>query len=292
MESFIFLVPVFNRIHCIERCILSLTSQTYRNFKVVIVDDCSTDGSYELLKTLCSRMVNVELLQNKSNLGIGATRNRLLQKAHDSDYIIFVDSDDWIEKELLEKLDEAICSNNQPDIIRYQNIVEPETVAQKEIERLMNPYRFGCEATPVITGEEALLKWTLGKEKLNTMPWTYCVKTEIYEGVYYPCVSVLEDFSVTPYLIAKSRTVMAIGYCGYHYMRSDNTLTKVGATGEDRIGHKKMKVKFLRTACQLAKQNINKTSISLKAKAIFEEDLREKLRYQENKLHKLIESSC
>ena len=109
------LVPVYNVEKYFARCLETLFSQTYSGIEYVFVNDCTTDKSmYVLQETLekyPSRANSVKIIENKQNLGIAIVRNTLLENAT-GEYVLFVDSDDWIEVDAIEKfVDKALQSN-------------------------------------------------------------------------------------------------------------------------------------------------------------------------------------
>ena len=109
------LVPVYNVEKYFARCLETLFSQTYSGIEYVFVNDCTPDKSmYVLQETLekyPSRANSVKIIENKQNLGIAIVRNTLLENAT-GEYVLFVDSDDWIEVDAIEKfVDKALQSN-------------------------------------------------------------------------------------------------------------------------------------------------------------------------------------
>lgn len=269
-----FLVPVHNKLEYIKKCFDSILSQTYDNFEVIVVDDNSNEETLAYLKKLVLKDNRVKVYFNERNLGIGQTRNRLLKYAT-GDYLIFVDSDDYIESKLLEEINNILLNNNQIEIVRFQNIAEPVTSNQEMIELNKNPFRFSClPTTSIISGEDALMTWCLGSNKINTMPWTYCIKKELYDDAEYPNIPYLEDFAITHYLVAKAKKVFAIDYVGYHYLQYDSSLTKYNDDNiEERILYAKEKLKVFKKVIELTKIYINKTDISLISKKIFFNDI-------------------
>ena len=70
-QQFVFniIVPVFNSEKYIEKCINSIIKQSYKNFQVKIVDDCSTDSSYEIASKICANYKNFDIFKNSRRLG-------------------------------------------------------------------------------------------------------------------------------------------------------------------------------------------------------------------------------
>lgn len=104
------LVPIYNVEKYIGKCLDSIFCQTYTNIEYIFADDCSVDNSLEVLKSkLLEYNIPSEkykIINHSDNKGIAQTRIDLLAKAH-GDYIQFVDSDDWIEQNMIETMVKA-----------------------------------------------------------------------------------------------------------------------------------------------------------------------------------------
>ena len=96
------IVPCYNGEKDIERCLNSIVNQTYKKIEVIVVDDGSKDNSKELIKEYVNNYPNVNYYYKK-NGGLSSARNFGLKKAT-GDYIAFVDSDDYIDLKMLEKM--------------------------------------------------------------------------------------------------------------------------------------------------------------------------------------------
>lgn len=89
------IIPVYNAENDIVRCVESLVYGEFKDIEVILVEDCSKDNSWAVCQRLSDRYENVYCYQNNENKGVSYTRNRGLEKAC-GDYILFVDSDDWV----------------------------------------------------------------------------------------------------------------------------------------------------------------------------------------------------
>lgn len=96
------IVPVFNSEHYLERCLGSLINQSYSNLEFIIVNDGSTDQSFKILQEYASRDERIKLF-DKENGGIGSAYN-VAFKHISGDYVLFVDSDDYLELNACEQL--------------------------------------------------------------------------------------------------------------------------------------------------------------------------------------------
>lgn len=97
------IVPVYNVENYVSKCLDSLFKQTYENLEIIIVDDCSTDKSKQVVSKLIEGKDNVKFLTNKKNSGLSFTRNRALEVAS-GDYIGYIDSDDYVPYDYYEQL--------------------------------------------------------------------------------------------------------------------------------------------------------------------------------------------
>ena len=101
------IIAVYNTEKYVEKCLDSLLSQTYSNIELVVVNDCSTDGSLKILKKYAKKYDNIILIDNKQNKGLSYSRNVGLENAS-GEYTGYIDSDDYIDPNYYEKLMKAI----------------------------------------------------------------------------------------------------------------------------------------------------------------------------------------
>ena len=109
----------YNKDRFITQAVESILNQTFADFELIIVDDASTDSSREILYELAKADPRIKLIVNNVNMGPSYSRNRALNMAA-GEYISFVDSDDMIRAERLEKMVHAIAA--KPDHIAYTHV--------------------------------------------------------------------------------------------------------------------------------------------------------------------------
>ena len=90
------IVPVYNAEKYLKKCLLSVINQTYKDWELILVDDGSTDKSPQIIDNIGKRDARIKVIHQK-NAGPGVARNHGLEIAM-GDYIVFLDSDDFIEK--------------------------------------------------------------------------------------------------------------------------------------------------------------------------------------------------
>ena len=95
METITILIPTFNNAHLLTKCLNSVVSQTYKNLKVIILDDASTDNTEEIVKSFEDKL-DIIYLKNEHNLGRGASRNKILSLS-ETRLSCWLDSDDYMD---------------------------------------------------------------------------------------------------------------------------------------------------------------------------------------------------
>ena len=208
------IVPVYNIIPYLPRCVESLRKQTYRNLEILLIDDGSTDDTPALCDRLAEEDTRIRVF-HKENGGPSSARNFGLEQAK-GDYVGFVDSDDYVDVDMYEGLYRAIAGTGMPvaqvgrdeidkDGNILPNICEPVAQAQvipaqdflKELlmhrgdcsfcTKLLRKDLFTEEKFPVgaLNEDFHLLVKMLTREK-NTVPGIACIPGQAYHVFYRP----------------------------------------------------------------------------------------------------------
>lgn len=115
------IVPVYNTESYLKKCIESIINQTFRNIEIILVDDGSTDTSAEILADYALRDNRIIVI-HQENQGLSAARNAGMRSAK-GEYIMFVDSDDWIDANTCEKAISA-ARTSFADIVMWTYVRE------------------------------------------------------------------------------------------------------------------------------------------------------------------------
>lgn len=229
--KFSVIVPVYNVEKYIKDCIDSILNQSYDNFEVIIVNDGSPDDSQKIIDEYVKKDKRVKSFI-KENGGLSDARNYGVKEAT-GDYILFVDSDDTINKDLLLELNKV--ADKDIDIIRFQmlKINDNETICDR------------CDSFKKISGEEAFIKLT--KTSLFVTACSSAYRLEFWnENKYqYAKGKYHEDFGLTPLVYISAKYVSCIDYEGYNYFLRENSImtnnddSKLIKKNEDCLYHYK-----------------------------------------------------
>lgn len=206
MPKFSIIIPVYNVEKYIEKCLQSVLNQSEKDYEVIVVNDGTKDNSIQKIKDYPVKIINQE------NKGLSAARNKG-QKEATGEYLIFLDSDDYFEKDLLKELKKSL--KNNPDIVRFQiqEVFGNNKIIKYEEEPFENQ-----------TGEEAFKKIT--KYHFVENAWCYAIKRSYYEknNFKFKEKTLHEDFGLVPLIVIKATTVNSISYIGYNYFQRQNSI--------------------------------------------------------------------
>ena len=136
MRKVSIIIPIYNAENTIEKCISSILKQTYKDYELLLIDDGSTDNSLKVIKKY-SKYKNIRIL-NQENHGVAYTRNRGIKEAT-GDYIMFIDNDDFIDSDYIEKHITIISKENSDIVISGYRRINVENKVLHE-EKLRDTY--------------------------------------------------------------------------------------------------------------------------------------------------------
>lgn len=134
------IVPVYNVERYLSKCLDSLINQTYKNIEIICVNDGSLDTSLQILQTYQKKDQRIQII-DQQNQGLSGARNSGI-KCASGDYILFVDSDDWIELQTVERCIEQVQSDLDIDVVVFGTkiVMDSETVLDNNLVELLKDY--------------------------------------------------------------------------------------------------------------------------------------------------------
>lgn len=203
------IVPVYNVKKYLVKCVSSLINQTYKNIEILLIDDGSTD----LSGSICDELLNTDpriVVFHQKNLGLSAARNTGIKLAK-GDFLVFVDSDDYVDEDMIQYLYELIEKFDCP-----MSICQHKIIGKKIIDLKVN------KQPEVIDSVECTRKM-LCRDIIDTSAWAKMYSAHLFDNVRYPLGKRYEDIATTYKLFIKSGKI-AVGYeSKYNYVyRSDS----------------------------------------------------------------------
>lgn len=209
------IVPIYNVEPYLERCIDSILRQSYQNMEVILIDDGSTDACPVICDKYAEKYRQIQVI-HKENEGLSSARNAGLDVST-GDLVMFVDSDDFVEADFVEKLyyalnkyeaDVAICNfqyvdENGKKVIRY-----PDNVIQNEC---INNIQY----------------WNRVFQKYGhfyVTVWNKLYRRELWDSCRYPLGKINEDEYILHNIINQYTRIACMDYIGYNYVQRGNSI--------------------------------------------------------------------
>ncbi len=212
------IVPVYNIKDYLERCVDSILNQTYRNLEILLVDDGSTDGTSELADALGEKDGRIRVF-HKENGGSSSARNLGIREAKGT-LLGFIDSDDYIEPFMFEKLYEAIKSSGLP-------IAQGGREEIDEAGNLLPDICIPPEGITVYSSQEFMRELLLHKGDCS-----FCTKltdASLFKKTQFPMGALNEDFHVLVRLLPEIKGIVSIPERVYHVFYKDESNTRTGS---------------------------------------------------------------
>ncbi|MBQ7148238.1 MAG: glycosyltransferase [Pseudobutyrivibrio sp.] len=218
-EKVSIIVPVYNVEAQLGRCVETLGDQSYPMLEIILVDDGSTDSSGILCDEFAMKDFRIKVI-HQPNKGLSGARNSGLDIAT-GDYIFFVDSDDYLSLDAIEKLLTNLHHLNADVMACGFAYVYDGDEAEK-------PFT-GSEAA-VWSGRESIIQM-MRTNNICTVAWNKLYKADLWKGVRFPEGRLHEDEATTYKVLYKSKIVAFIPECLYKYYQRSNSLMNAGLEG-------------------------------------------------------------
>lgn len=215
MEKVTVIIPVYNAKKYIKKCMESVIEQTYENLEILVIIDGATDGSKEIIEEYAQKDTRIKVV-NRENRGIFYTRIEGIKKAT-SDYLYFLDADDWMEKDTIEIMYQY-KEKYQANIVRCQNYYkdEDEKVGQEQEIKCLKREDYNEKLYPKLFGTYDFASiWNQLIEK----KWFEELEESDYE------INFGEDYLLNLKLYKNSKTVVLVPDYLYHYRTNDMSIT-------------------------------------------------------------------
>jgi glycosyltransferase involved in cell wall biosynthesis len=212
------IVPIYNVEKYIRKCIDSIVGQTYKNLEIFLVDDGSADNCGSICEKYAQKDKRIKVI-HKENGGLSSARNAALDVAT-GDYVMFVDSDDWVEPDFCKRaLEMAIREDVSIVSFAYNNVIINEK--NNEIKR----YGRATNNVRKVTSSEAIKHLILKDDVIFNFAWNKIYKRELFNDVRYPMGMTYEDQGTTYILLYKAKNIFVSNEILYNYVRRVDSIS-------------------------------------------------------------------
>jgi glycosyltransferase involved in cell wall biosynthesis len=217
------LIPVYNVKAYLRECVSSVTAQMDAGVELILLDDCSTDGSDALLTELQGEAPGLRLLRHERNRGLSSARNSLLDQAR-GDYVWFLDSDDYLMPGAIDGL-RRIVQAHQPELVICDFRLQRERMGLKHrLRGELHRHTLQAPAGQLLDSTTELLEGLFTAGHLYT--WSKIAKRSLWGAdLRFPEGRYFEDMSTTPLLALRTRNWWYVDQVWVAYrMRSGSIL--------------------------------------------------------------------
>ncbi|MBR6570374.1 MAG: glycosyltransferase family 2 protein [Clostridia bacterium] len=207
------IVPVYKVEKYLNRCLQSIAGQTYGNLEIILVDDGSPDGCPQLCDQWAAKDKRFKVI-HKQNGGPSAARNAALEIAR-GDYFYFVDSDDYVEPTLCEKVME-LFERFSVDIVTFNAMMVDET--DKQIGAV--------DDVPEGLMEQEQALSALMKGKINHYAWNKMYKRHLFDGICFPEGRLWEDVAISHKLFLRTPQIYCSAERLYYYVQREGSIIR------------------------------------------------------------------
>lgn len=207
MKKVSIIVPVFNAENTIEKCLISICNQTYKNIEIIVINDGSTDNSQDIINQMGkedNRIISVV----QKNSGVSEARNLGLSIAT-GDYITFVDSDDYIESNMYEIMLNS-CESSRADVVQCN---------YKRVDLNGKLLKSGNFPTGVYSGNDNVMNYFISlQDTVNHAVWNKLIKRKLIDSTKFPSYSYSEDYVFSTEIMKKVSKLIVIDEELYYYV--------------------------------------------------------------------------
>ncbi|MBR5089186.1 MAG: glycosyltransferase [Ruminiclostridium sp.] len=201
------IVPVYNVEPYLAQCLDSLLAQTFSDIEIIVVDDGSTDGCPQICDEYSRRDERITVFHT-DNHGLSAARNLGIDNSH-GEWLMFVDSDDWVEPQFCE-LPYRAAVENEADLVIF------------DVSRIFGEKRIPPSPIPV----SGIVTWQEAFEHGRPAAWNKLYKRYLFDTIRYPVGRLFEDIAVTHKLINYAKRIVYIDDSLYNYRIHSGSISK------------------------------------------------------------------
>ena len=233
MKKISVIIPIYNVEKYLKRCIESIIKQTYSNLEIILVDDGSPDGCAKICDEYKNKDERIVVI-HKKNGGLSDARNAGLKVAT-GEIISYIDSDDYVDLDMYEKMTKAMEEKNADIVVCGTNIDYEDGHTKEKCEKEEKSFN----------REEALIELNSFKS-FDMAVWNKLYKREVVDKIEFPVGKKSEDYFVMYQYFARAKKVVIINQAKYHYFQRSNSISRGKNVTHDYIEGSKSQKEFFK----------------------------------------------
>lgn len=222
------IVPVYNVEKYLEKCVDSIINQTYSNLEIILVNDGSPDNCPQICDEYAKKDKRIKVI-HKKNGGQADARNKALDIMQ-GEWVVFIDSDDFVEKDFIETLYELCFKfDTKMSMINFRSFTDEREILDKKPQ--IN------EKESLITCEKMLYKMCVGD--IGFAVWKFLFHKDIFKNIRFPSGQIYEDIFIAFDVLNLSKKVAITNAIKYFYRvrigSTVNSFNKKHLVGVDSV---------------------------------------------------------
>ena len=220
------IIPMYNAEKYIGKCLDSILAQTFQNFEIIVVDDCSTDNSYAIVESykekFGGRLTLMRMEQNTGGGGFPRNRGLLFSRG---EYIYFMDSDDMIRDNAFKEM-YTLAKQFNADIMHY---IKSYDANDDGLILKLDSNRVYGSMNKVLVNDDLLYRLNLiVKDGFWYAPWRYFIKRDLIaeHEIFFPKITILEDQIFIRNLLFHAKRLLIVPNALYIYRQSVNSVMR------------------------------------------------------------------
>jgi glycosyltransferase involved in cell wall biosynthesis len=203
-------MSAYNAQKTIEKAINSCLNQSYKDIEVIVVNDCSTDNTKQIVENLVNKDSRIRLINHEVNKGAGLARRTGIESIK-GEYMTFLDSDDYLKEGCLEKLFNALIKYNV-------DIVTPGFIITDD------KYKVITKRIPDRKVLKGVDKFKPNKDDTKRFMNPMLIKSSLWDNVTYSHRRFLEDTPTLVQILHYADSILTLDYAGYYYVQNPASL--------------------------------------------------------------------
>jgi len=205
------IVPIYNVEPYLHQCLDSILSQTFTNFECILVDDHSPDNCPVICDEYAHKDSRIKVIHKTENEGLPQARKTGLENSS-GEYIQFVDGDDYVESDMIEKMYNYAISNNF-DMVCCDWFEHKKSgdVIHKKMPSVSNDFVQNIKYSVIAIGMQGAV-------------WNKFTKQAVYQDIEFPKDNYIEDRYIVTQILFYSKNIGYLDKAFYHYMYNQNSL--------------------------------------------------------------------